>query len=211
MPDCPTCEKTLDTERGVKMHHSQVHGESIAGEEVSCHWCGDTFKVPPSRVSSADKLFCPDKNCRGDWLSETNTGENHNRYNKKEYTCDYCGKNFKMIPSHRQGEHKFCDQECSAKWRSANWRGEDNPLYEGGSNEGFTNSEREQIFERDDYTCQDCGDDSGGNLNAHHIIPASEEPKKQHDISNGVTLCLECHADRHEEPVSSFILSQDLS
>lgn len=66
---------------------------------------------------------------------------------------------------------------------------------------------RFQVFVRDKYTCQKCGDSQGGNLNAHHLIPLSdiieyfnittiEEAKTcllLFDINNGITLCEDCH------------------
>lgn len=51
---------------------------------------------------------------------------------------------------------------------------------------------RTAIFERDDYTCQIC-DTKGGMLNADHIKRFSEYPELRFDMSNGRTLCIECH------------------
>lgn len=65
---------------------------------------------------------------------------------------------------------------------------------------------RRNVFNRDMYTCQKCGDKTGGNLCVHHIKSFSlliEENKitnindvecsKLWDLSNGVTLCNTCH------------------
>jgi hypothetical protein len=57
---------------------------------------------------------------------------------------------------------------------------------------------REQIFERDNYTCQFCGT-RGGRLNADHIKPWILYPELRFDISNGRTLCIKCHTQRHKE------------
>jgi Restriction endonuclease len=53
------------------------------------------------------------------------------------------------------------------------------------------------VFNRDDYTCQECGDRcKKGNtvyLEAHHIKPFATHPKLRFDITNGQTLCRPCH------------------
>lgn len=52
---------------------------------------------------------------------------------------------------------------------------------------------RKSVFERDNYTCQLCGDKTGGNLNAHHKDGYEWCVKRRTDVSNGVTLCKDCH------------------
>lgn len=48
------------------------------------------------------------------------------------------------------------------------------------------------IFERDQYTCQKCGS-IGGKLQAHHKKPYKKYPRLRYLLSNGITLCIECH------------------
>jgi len=55
-----------------------------------------------------------------------------------------------------------------------------------------------QIFERDNWTCQDCSK-QGGQLNAHHILPWAGNPNLIFDKDNIITLCVSCHTKLHQE------------
>lgn len=83
-------------------------------------------------------------------------------------------------------------------------RGEDHPFW----NPELTPEDRErarpqqpswrmQVFHRDKFTCQACGDDRGGNLHAHHIEAHCENKEARWHVSNGVTLCATCHREFH--------------
>ena len=51
--------------------------------------------------------------------------------------------------------------------------------------------------DRDSYTCQDCGSHVDAILHVHHIIPIHKDFSKSLDYDNGVTLCFDCHWERH--------------
>ena len=51
---------------------------------------------------------------------------------------------------------------------------------------------RMAILKRDDYTCQGCGE-RGGTLEVDHIKPFAYFPELRFEMSNGRTLCRECH------------------
>lgn len=55
---------------------------------------------------------------------------------------------------------------------------------------------RKSVYERDGFACQKCKK-VGGRLNAHHIKPFSKNPELRFDLSNGETLCEQCHKDAH--------------
>lgn len=54
---------------------------------------------------------------------------------------------------------------------------------------------RDSTFERDNFTCQICGEKRlPGELDAHHITDRSEMPEGGYVKENGITLCKrECH------------------
>lgn len=54
------------------------------------------------------------------------------------------------------------------------------------------------VFIRDDYICQMCGE-RGKTLNAHHIKSFAEYPELRADIANGITLCKQCHIEKHKK------------
>ena len=56
---------------------------------------------------------------------------------------------------------------------------------------------RKAVYERDNYACQKCGDSSGGNLNAHHILGYADNKEERTLLSNGITLCKKCHKNYH--------------
>ncbi len=65
-------------------------------------------------------------------------------------------------------------------------------------------NKRKEIYKRDDYTCQECGRTSnelkklGLKLHCHHIVSISEK-EKMFENSNLITLCKECHYEKHSK------------
>lgn len=78
--------------------------------------------------------------------------------------------------------------------------GEKHPMWKGGVSKnyktGYYSLEykqwRKSVFERDNYTCQDCGI-TNVYLTAHHIKSFTHYPELRFELSNGQTLCEECH------------------
>lgn len=96
-------------------------------------------------------------------------------------------------------------------------KGEKSPAWKGGvtpENERQRKSIeytmwREQVFERDNWECQECHTRSGRGspvtLNADHIKPFALFPELRFVVENGRTLCAECHnivtSKQHKEGV----------
>jgi len=88
-----------------------------------------------------------------------------------------------------------------------NWKGGMTPLCKAIRNLSQNKTWIQKVFKRDNYTCQECGDSTGGNLEAHHIvsftsiisdynIKSTEDAIKCDflwDIDNGITYCVDCH------------------
>ena len=56
---------------------------------------------------------------------------------------------------------------------------------------------RYDVYTRDRFTCQLCGDSRGGNLCAHHILDYAEFPALRFYIPNGITVCKDSHKEIH--------------
>lgn len=79
--NCPTCAREFESEHGMRIHHTKIHGESLAFVGRECHHCGKTREVYESRRGGSKRFFC-DASCRGSWRSEHWVGENHPNWNK---------------------------------------------------------------------------------------------------------------------------------
>lgn len=54
---------------------------------------------------------------------------------------------------------------------------------------------RNAVFVRDGYACQRCK--SKNRIQAHHVKSWQKYPELRFDVTNGVTLCFDCHAKEH--------------
>lgn len=101
--ECPTCGDTFENKHGMRVHHSIVHGESIAYTDRECEWCGDTFTAKKSDVDRGGGRFCSQRcfgkqNFDGDML---------------ERECGACGETFIARKARiDNGEAKYCSYEC---------------------------------------------------------------------------------------------------
>jgi 5-methylcytosine-specific restriction endonuclease McrA len=95
--------------------------------------------------------------------------------------------------------------KISERTRERAWRGDQLPQYKDGQlaerrGQRFSGEYKRwrfDVFARDHFTCQECGDARGGNLVAHHIKPFAAYPDLRFAVSNGITLCQKCHDALH--------------
>ena len=150
------------------------------------------------------------------------------RKTKITKSCFGCGVEFLTYPDGSKSRtNKFCGRNCWQKNRpnidftpevrlkiSLSRRGEKNPSWKGGRTKfklilrgGYKYRQwRSDVFTRDDFTCQFCGE-RGGILNADHIkqlslildenniktLEDAENCEELWNINNGRTLCVPCH------------------
>ncbi|MBC8428409.1 HNH endonuclease [bacterium] len=137
-----------------------------------CEYCGNRFFRSPSHAKRNKHTYCNPK-CRH--LGKT-----------KLIECGVCGIEIRKPKSLIEGvKDSFCSHKCSSTFMRRN----------RGQNQGRRSPEdrkwKWEIHKRDGYKCTMCGDTEL--LEAHHIKPCSEYPKLRHELSNGITVCHECH------------------
>ena len=116
--DCPTCGKSLTTERGMRQHHTKVHDEPLPNR--TCKGCGTEFYDPKSR-----REYC--ENC----YSERGR-ENGNWKDAKERTeCERCGSEFEYYPSNKDGVYcSECVERADEFLGTPSYAGEEFPRVE---------------------------------------------------------------------------------
>lgn len=158
------------------------------GKFIKCAYCGKEVWTPQWRFKFKHR-FC--------------SKEHHLLFMKENAfhkNCVICGETFYCQPSQvKYRSRKTCSKHCQSKLRSIEAK-------KNRIKNGFTKHQidrciryskeaddwRKAIFKRDDYTCQECNK-KGCYLEAHHIKPFAYFPKLRFILSNGLTLCKECH------------------
>lgn len=178
-----------------------------------CATCGEEKLLEEFNVRYNFKKYRPFSYCK--------TCEHERDKNRYKHTCKMCKKVYNT--GRKNSTYcKECHDEHFIKTYSILYKldqsGENNSMYGiqrfGDKNPNYkpdkTPEEREigrlyegygiwrkSVYERDNYTCQCCGDNKGGNLHAHHLDSYNSSKDKRIDISNGITLCEICHISFH--------------
>lgn len=186
---------------------------------VKCKNCNSSFMTHQWKIRQGKGKFCS-KKCLYEWAKNNLFGNKSGGWRGGDIVtkCLHCGK---TISDRKSSNRKFCNSKCSSEWRKENFKGNNNPCWRGGSttrNQTIRGSIKYsawklEVFERDKFTCQVCKK-VGGDINAHHITSYAEivefmlkngyttmkiveSNNKLWDISNGLTLCRECHLEVH--------------
>lgn len=148
------------------------------------------------------RRFCSNK-CKMKFLSKLFIGKKAHNNKQIERICVWCGK--KQLVSPSLSDRPFCSRKCMAKWLSKKQSGQNHWNWQGGITEkpsrdilykGYKEW-RKKVYERDGYKCVLCGNNKSGELQAHHIKPVKSYKELILDISNGLTVCKECHKEIH--------------
>lgn len=156
------------------------------------------FGCPSKRKYTEEKMKLIMKNSNCIYISQTGINVN----DRVKFICHCENKSEKSIKSFI--ETKRCN-ECSHRSflekvsgeNSSNWNPELTDE-ERMHNRDFSEYEkwRNSVFERDNYTCQ-CCNNKGEKLNAHHKDGYHWCVDRRLDVSNGATLCEDCHKEFH--------------
>lgn len=203
---CEICGSEFYTaKKDTRFCSNECKGKSRQNRVVKkCDYCGKEIEIAKYKVEQRRYNYC-NQSCRSEHLKTLLLGNNST---KKEHKCDGCGKLIQVIPYKLETQkYIFCSNECYKKNIGQFFKGESNPLF----NFNLTDEERKtkrryteyyewrfKVYEKDNFTCQCCGDNKGHNLIAHHILNYSEYKELRTELSNGITLCKKCHKKFHD-------------
>lgn len=188
-----------------------------APHSSSLVWWKCENNIHPDYKRSIANSFCKDFNCPK--CSFVNMGKNR----RKDLTGMIFGElNVLYIDEQKtlenDGVYWFCKCACGAIKsiesssllytgtttcgdRSKHFSGSQNPNWKGGrtpQNQIARTSNkyrlwRNEIYKKDWYTCQCCGNSKKINKQAHHLYNFSNNEDLRYDVDNGILLCDKCH------------------
>lgn len=184
----------------------------------SCEVCSEpTVKKPSHSVAAWERVRFCSRACYSKWwvssvmrraqqAKPVLRGAAHPMFGKKQSAEARAGmsRNHGTAPRHTTHHAEETKQRISRN-RRGKALGAGNPNWRGGvtpENARLRHSPecfdwRRAVFERDNFTCQHCGQ-RGGLINAHHKKSWARHPELRFDASNGETLCDVCHREEHK-------------
>lgn len=148
-----------------------------------CLFCGDTFFKP---VDWANKLWLNRKYCSRVCSAKKSIGHKVTLETREKIRTANTGQ-----IGHIAWNRGIPNINMQGK-NNPNWKGGITPINKAIRESLEYEEWRTKVFERDNYTCQECGK-IGGYLQADHIKPFSLYPDLRFELTNGRTFCKPCH------------------
>lgn len=160
-----------------------------------CERCGAVYQARPREAEK--RRFC---GTRCGVLNAQQLRAEKPRKAPVSQTCEYCGHEYPVVIAAQIGKQRFCSVKCLGLSR----RDPSLPAKIQFRNTHEYHLWRTAVFERDDFTCQECGQ-RGGHLNAHHVFHFNDFDEHRLEVWNGITLCVHCHAAHHPQQANGII------
>lgn len=174
--------------------------------KTNCVICGKEILRRKSHYDKTKNNYCSYE-CSNEGFSKFYSGKDNPNFLNTYTNCSYCGKEIYRKQSElKRRQNFFCSLDCQSQWQSENIVGKSHPNYDDTLSEedrllrrsikGYWQF-REAVYKRDNYTCQICGYNKGGILNAHHLNSFHWDKANRVNIENAVTMCENCHKEYH--------------
>jgi len=150
-----------------------------------CGYCGESFRTHQSQINVNQGKYCS--------IICARKGSPTRKREQVLIKCYQCGNEVNRHKSEirkRKGDKDFC---CSQCWYEYNQR-KNHYNWQGGQSERMApgySGWRRKVLKRDRGFCRLCH--STTKIEVHHIKKFSQYPKIRWEVSNGISLCEDCH------------------
>lgn len=212
---CLICGKVFTTYQRSKFCSRPCYRKRRIRIKKTCQLCGKNFEIRPHE---REQIYCG-KSCSG----KVNVGKADRKAAGLKISKSMAGripKNIELLMD-KGSKFRFKKGQFSRE-KHPHWKGGITPLTKRiRHSESYFNWIK-FVFERDDYTCQICGQ-KGGELNADHYpkmfwrvvadnrIKSLEEAlqcQELWNLRNGRTLCRNCHSDETAKQMKIYWVNQ---
>jgi hypothetical protein len=186
-------------------HVPHAGGNPRKADNLRCDQCGTEFyRSPANRLGRGTANYCS-RECMATAYVGRMVGERSPRWKGTETRpCDHCKAPVTRPLWAWDGRAlTFCNRACFGQWKSNNWNGAANPVWQGGHPNYYGPNWLRQSREarrRDGHACQFCGVQESllrRALDVHHLRPfrlyGLDRCKEANRLANLISLCEQCH------------------